>query len=203
MSKPGTIRDHKTTPPYKPAFKERKFRELVLYLADKAVQDDEKTYDEVKLQKLLWIADSLAYVQLGEPITGATYIRKARGPVASEYLKQSVILIDAKELAPQRVARNGKELQRDIALKPADLMGFSPQEVDIANLAVSAFHEIDSRELSEWSHGFRGWRSAQHDAVIPYEMFYLEDDEPPAELVEYAKQVVVENQAAWGELAHP
>src|SRR5438045_2644254 len=100
MSK-SAIREHKTTPTYKPVFKERKFRELVLYLADKAVQDDEKTYDEVKLQKLLWIADSLAYVRLGASITGATYIRKARGPVASEYLTQSVILIDAKELAPQ------------------------------------------------------------------------------------------------------
>jgi len=188
---------------YKPVFRPDKFRELVLYHADRALQADEATYDPVKLQKLLWITDMVSYGTLGASMTGATYIRKIRGPVASEFLPQAVVLEREKALAFQKVVRDGRTIERAVALKPADILKFSQQEVQIADQALALFGKVESPTISEWSHGLRGWRHSRIDEEIPYESIFLEDDPPPAGLIDYANQVVIENHESWEAKASP
>lgn len=182
---------------YKPAFRPDKFRELVLYHADRAMQADESKYDPVKLQKLLWLTDMVAYGTLGEPVTGATYIRKPLGPVASEFLPAAAQLEKRKRLAFQKVVRGGKTIERAVALRPADIGAFTPQEIQIADRARDLLAEIDSSAVSEWTHSLRGWKNSLLDEEIPYESIFLADEPPPAGLLEYAKQVVIQNHEAW------
>jgi hypothetical protein len=40
----------------------------------------------VKLNKILWKADTGHYVQYGEPITGARYVKRPSGPATNELL---------------------------------------------------------------------------------------------------------------------
>lgn len=181
---------------YKPKFRADKFRELVLYHADRAIQTDESKYDPIKLQKLLWLTDMLAYGRLGESVTGATYIRKLAGPVASEFLPQITNLQKEKAAAPQRVVRDGREIERWVALKPADVQKFSAREIQIAEEAVALFAKIDSPLISKWTHGLRGWRNSRMDEEIPYESILLAEQIPDG-LVEYARQVVIDNHKAW------
>lgn len=181
---------------YKPKFNADKFRELVLYLADRAIQTDESKYDGVKLQKLLWLTDMVAYGELGAPVTGATYIRKARGPVASEYYRALAELEKEKAAAPQKVKRDRREIERLVALKPADISKFTAEEIQIAEGALEMFAKLESPDISEWTHGLRGWRNSRFDEEIPYESIFLAEQIPQG-LVEYAKQVVIEQHKTW------
>lgn len=56
---------------------EAKFAELILYIVQKCAADE--TFDNAKLNHLLFHADFLAYAELGEPITGVEYIREKGG----------------------------------------------------------------------------------------------------------------------------
>ena len=57
-----------------------KLKACILYACEK--QDASNVLDSVKLNKVLWYADTAAYLQNGESITGSRYIRKPKGPVA-------------------------------------------------------------------------------------------------------------------------
>lgn len=50
----------------------------MLYIAKRSLTDPYFGY--VKLNKILFYADFVAYGELGKPITGATYIRNLYGP---------------------------------------------------------------------------------------------------------------------------
>ena len=60
-------------------FKEEKFGNLILYVAERSEHDDR--FGAVKLNKIMYYADFTAYWKLGRPITGATYQRLDEGPL--------------------------------------------------------------------------------------------------------------------------
>src|SRR4051794_11181803 len=57
---------------------DRKFRELVLYLAERSEGD--KHFGATKLNKLLFYADFVYYLYFGNSITGHTYQKLEHGP---------------------------------------------------------------------------------------------------------------------------
>src|SRR5690606_1570423 len=62
-------------------FEKEKLAELVIFFARESEKD--RLFGSTKLNKLLFLADFLAYGYLGKPITGARYIHKKRGPTPS------------------------------------------------------------------------------------------------------------------------
>src|SRR4051794_39698051 len=61
-----------------------KFKALVHYICWRC--EDPTKLGAVKLNKVLWRADFRAYLELGDPVTGATYIKRQYGPVPSDIL---------------------------------------------------------------------------------------------------------------------
>ena len=57
-------------------FNEQKFKELVIYIAGRCESDP--YFGAVKLNKLLFFSDFFAYAKLGNPITGAEYMKLPR-----------------------------------------------------------------------------------------------------------------------------
>lgn len=62
------------------AFDSRRLKELMLYVSERLF--DDPSFGAVKLNKVLYFSDLIAYSSLGHPITGATY--DLRGRSASE-----------------------------------------------------------------------------------------------------------------------
>ena len=62
-------------------FDKEKLAELVIFFASESEKD--RLFGSTKLNKLLFLADFLAYGYLGSPITGARYIHQKRGPTPS------------------------------------------------------------------------------------------------------------------------
>jgi len=154
---------------------QQKAKELILYLASKCEQDP--AFGAVKLNKLMFYADFMAYLKFRRPITGQVYVAREFGPAPKELLKLRQDL--EKEGALAIIERNflGYTQQRPIALRAADLSVFSSEEVALIDRVIDLFQGFNASQLSALSHQFDGWRLAARDEVIPYEVALLADRE--------------------------
>ena len=174
----------------KPTFDERKFKELILYFAEKC--EDDGAFGATKLNKLLWITDFLHYARTGKPLTGATYFKLPYGPAPRQLLPVTKKM-DGREIVFKQANRYGKTQTRVVPLRSANLADFTAEEIATADEAIRLMWDANATEVSRWTHEFRGWRLAAHGAVIPYESFFLSEGALPAELLEHAKEVVSAN----------
>src|ERR1041384_212988 len=100
-------------------FDEHKFRELVLYIADRC-QDDPR-FGATKLNKILFYADFLHYGESGTPLTGATYRKLEHGPAPKQLLPTQTKLVSDGSAALSKRERYGYVQKRIVALRDADL----------------------------------------------------------------------------------
>src|SRR6266436_422053 len=104
-----------------------KFKSLVHYICWRC--SDPTKLGAVKLNKALWRADFRAYLELGEPVTGETYVKRQYGPVPSDILQALRELKDEGKLSIRDVEFYEKEKKEFFALTRPDLSTFDPEEV--------------------------------------------------------------------------
>lgn len=155
-------------------FNEKKFKELVLYISKRSESDP--TFGAVKLNKVLFLADFLAYAVHNKPITGAEYIRldhgpgpKLMGPIRDEMAENDEIVEVIRE-------HFGYPQRRIIAKREPDLSEFSGTEIALVDLVIDEEKDANATELSEMTHRMLGWRVAAHREVIPYSTVFLSDE---------------------------
>jgi hypothetical protein len=73
--------------------RQQRFREIILYIADKC--RDAEFFGAVKLNKILFYADRRAYLELGRSITGARYQHLEEGPAPVELVPLRREMIEA------------------------------------------------------------------------------------------------------------
>src|SRR5687767_6704193 len=78
-------------------FQSRKFKELILYFSQRGI-DEGLVIGSTKLNKLLFFTDFRAYLELGEPVTGATYQKLEKGPAARQMLPMLNQMLGDKEV---------------------------------------------------------------------------------------------------------
>ena len=164
------------------SFDNRKFRELVLYVAEESEEDPR--FGATKLNKILYFSDFKAFGMLGESITGATYRRMDRGPVPSDLLRTLHAMEAEGEIErierryfnrPQKVIRPLRRSEASEILDPAELA--------IVDAVLADLREFNALEVSALSHLDAGWRLARDREEIPYETVYISDRRPtPSEL---------------------
>ncbi len=168
-------------------FDEIKFRELVLHIAQKSV--DDPRFGTVKLNKILYYADFEAYRRLSQPITGATYHKLSEGPAPSQMLAQREILMDSGDIAMAYAPYFTGVQQRIVACRSPRSDLFTPDELDIVDEAIEAMWHMTAREASDFSHRELGWLAAAPGEEIPYETAWLSPDPVPQEVEERAAEV--------------
>lgn len=166
-------------------FDAERFKELVLYLAAQCQNDP--TYDDVKLNTMLYYADFAAYRMFGEPISGATYEKYSACPAAKQLPDMRRELLDCgqaqlidrphflgshRQLIPSAVgAMNGEN--------------FNPEERELLDSIVEFFAGKSARETSQFVQREPGWAVASQREAIPYESGLLRGT-PPSPAVEAA-----------------
>ena len=152
-------------------FNEAKFKELVLYLADKCRGDP--SFGAIKLNKTLFYSDFFAYAELGKSITGSEYIKLDHGPAPR---LMSAIQDEMKAQGEiEVISRNHFDLtQRRVKpRRDAVLDAFTEAELSIVDGVVEAARNLNATELSDLTHNLLGWRIAAHREVIPYNTVFL------------------------------
>ena len=168
-------------------FDQRKFSELVIYIASKSENDPR--FGAVKLNKILYYADFNAYRILGNSITGAEYRKLNEGPAPREMLSMRKFMLDTQSIKIEfRQYFNGVQ-QRVIALREPNISVFSAEEKEIVDETIFALWDMSARQVSDLSHTELGWKIAHFGETIPYHTAWLSSDPIPQEAEEYWQEV--------------
>ncbi len=153
-----------------------KLRELILYLASLSSRDEK--FGAVKLNKLLFYSDFLAYQRFGAPITGQEYQALAQGP-APRRLRP---VVDAMKRAGDLTERHEKRYRftqiRPVAIRTADISKFRREELDLVEEVVGRFWKMNATQISDESHFFLGWKLAEEGETIPYSVILIGNRKP-------------------------
>lgn len=174
-------------------FDEDKFKELVLYIADKCSSDP--FFGAVKLDKALFYSDFLAYAIIGKPITCAEYVALEHGPGPKLLAPIREAMEEAKDIVVQKRDRFGKTQIRVIPCREVNLSVFSAAEVALVDKILEAIAGHSATELSEFSHLEYGWKVAQYKETIPYETVFLSSADATLADKERARELA--QQYAW------
>ena len=177
-------------------FEEKKFRELLIYIT--ATCENHSLFGAVKLNKVLFYSDFLAYKQLGKSITGADYLALERGPGPRRLVPIREDMIQKRDIAPDnRMSQN-----RLVPLRDPDLSLFSAQEIAIVDKIIRRFKDENAGSVSELSHAFLGWKAARAEGEIkntnisiPYETVFVKS--PPLDEFEAAHGLDLAGKYGW------
>ncbi len=152
---------------------QHRLREAVLYVSKRC--EDATLFGLVKLNKIIWRADFVSFVERGQPVTGRIYQRLPQGPAPIEMLPVLNELQADNLLRIERSTVGGYEQQRPIALAVPNMTLFSPGDVACFDRAISLYWDKSGKETSDLSHGV-AWKTHEDGEPIPYEMAYLSDE---------------------------
>jgi Antitoxin SocA-like, Panacea domain len=155
---------------------ERKFGELILYLA-KLSEADPKC-GRTKLNKLLFYADFRAYERFGVPISGQRYQKRDYGPTAGSFMPVVRSLEEEHACIWADRTYHGKPMKKLLALREPDIKVFRPEEIDLIHETLEEFLLYDAREMTNKTHVFAGYQAAEIDEEIPYNMVFVDDARP-------------------------
>ncbi len=160
-----------TTATPKMPFDREKFAELLLYVASRMAGDP--AYGSVKENKVLFFSDVIHYAEYGQPISGATYIHRPKGPAPKglRAIQEELIRSGAADLAILR--SRGRVQKIMFAKREADLTRFSGTEIAVVDDVIRALADSTGEQASDISHKLAGWYVTQEGEVIPYEATFL------------------------------
>jgi hypothetical protein len=169
-----------------------KFKSLVHYICWKCA--DPTKLGAVKLNKVLWRTDFKAYLELGEPVTGATYVKRQFGPVPVSILSALRELQTEGNISIREVEYYDNPKKEFFALTRPDLSSFTADEVSLVDEAIEYVTEKHTaRSISKESHD-RIWELARIGEEIPYYTVFSRASEITEDDIEWAKTKIAELQ---------
>lgn len=151
---------------------ERKLAELILYIAQKCV--DDPTFGAIKLNKILCYSDFIFYAYHERGITNVEYQKLPNGPAPRRLVPVRDQLIRRRHLGIQDVLlTNGKIQKRPVNLRPPNLSLFTGEEIAVVDRVIESFKGVRADRTSELSHDLVGWLVAEVGGTIPYSTFFF------------------------------
>jgi uncharacterized phage-associated protein len=145
---------------------DRKMKELILYLAQKSECD--AAFGAVKLNKLLFFADFLAFQNFGKSITGHEYQKLKHGPAPRRLLPIQNALENDGSIRIVPTEYHGKTQNRCVAVRDPVMSDFDSEEIALVDQIIAEFSEKNAAFVSDLSHRFAGWKLAEECETIPY-----------------------------------
>jgi hypothetical protein len=152
-------------------FNEDKFKELVLHVADRSQSDS--TFGAVKLNKVLFFSDFLAFANFGQAITGAEYIKLNHGPAPKLMMPIRQAMEAEGDILVIQQEHFGYMQARVVPRRRPDFSEFTAREIALVDSVLESVKYANATELSELTHRLLGWKIAADRAVIPYESIFL------------------------------
>jgi len=143
-----------------------KFKSLVHYVISRRCNSPE-TLGAVKLNKILWLSDLLAFYERGTPITNVRYIKRQFGPVPAPILPVLRELEEEGVISIKDAAHFGKR-KKEYVLNVAATSDFlTEDELKMVNWAIGLVcDKHTAKSISEASHD-HVWKIAEDGEEIP------------------------------------
>ena len=157
-------------------YDERKFRELVVLVASRLVDDE--AGGATKLNKVLYFADFAHVRRTGRSITGAAYQKLTNGPaprrlipVRKELLRDGAATLEERDFL-------GYKQNRLVPTRPADESVFDADEMRTIHDVLADLDGMNAREVSDLSHEEAGWRLTEEGDTISYASAFIPREQP-------------------------
>lgn len=149
-----------------------KFRQLVLYIAQKSETDP--TFGATKLNKLLFFCDFYAYAKFGRSLTGSEYKRLPMGPAPELIVQTRDALVQLHQARIERRTWHDYPQERLVPLVEPDMHPFSADEIALVDEIIQDLWDLNATATSNLSHEkMVGWQIVQDGEEIPYETVFL------------------------------
>lgn len=149
----------------------RKLKELILYVSQQCAS--KHNFGSVILYKILYFADHFAYGKLGQPITGAEYMKEKHGPIPRTALPARQELEDEGRLRIDEIPHGRGTLKKPIALDSPDMSMFSDAEIALVDSIIERFRHSSTRKVRTATHDLKAWRAYKIKETIPYETVFI------------------------------
>lgn len=169
------------------SYDKEKFRELLLYIAEKSA--DDPRFGDTKLNKLLYFSDFFAYSHLGRPITGARYQKLEWGPAARALIP---VRRELESEGALRVEERGDEPKRKVTvpLRTPNKSVFTEEELSLVDELLDLLRDATATSISAISHtNSPGWQLVDLQDDIPYETALIARDRPTSEVLERGREL--------------
>lgn len=144
-----------------------KLKEAIVYISQ--LSETDPKFGAVKLNKILYYADFRAFLELGRPITDASYQHLEEGPAPRELLPARDELLSEGAITIEDRPVFTLIQERTVSQREADLTVFaSPKDVEILRDAVEFLRPLWAYEVTQLSHQEWGWQLTGEGEEIPY-----------------------------------
>ena len=174
-------------------FNESKFRELLLYVASRC--EDDPHFGAIKLNKILFLAEFIAYAETGKPISGAEYEALEFGPAPRLLRPIRDDMEKEREIVVKKRPRHAYTQHRVIPLRKPDLTLFTAEEIAFVETIIGACQGGTGKDLSDFTHSWRGWQIASYKETIPYPTIFLSEE--PATKADFERARDLAAQHEW------
>jgi hypothetical protein len=170
----------------------QKFTSLVHYICWKCA--DPTKLGAAKLNDVLWRIDFRAYLELGEPVAGATYVRRQFGPVPNAILASLRKLQTQGNISIREIDYCGVNEKEFFGRKHPDFSSFSADELSLIDEEIEYVTEKHTARCMDEEPHDEIWRLARIGEEIPYYTVFSKPAEITEDDLEWAKAEIVELQ---------
>lgn len=148
-------------------YDERKFTEMVLYLAERLRADG--AGGATKLNTVLFFAEFSHVRRTGKAISGTSFEKLEHGPVPRRLqpVCESLVGAGSAEVVNDEVL--GRPMSRLLPLRKADLTQFTSDELATIDAVLSDLDGMTETQLNDRLRSEAGWRLVEFNDTIPYE----------------------------------
>jgi len=150
-----------------------KYKQIILNSLKYGAGEDGKI-TKTKLAKLVYLADFIWYYLNSSPMSGMTYRKLPRGPVADVYFRA---LDELEEDGTIIREPKGKAILFSLVEKEAPAGGLSGDELELIKKIGKAWSSKSTDDIVNFTHEQLPWQICRDGEVIPYGLITQEEPE--------------------------
>ena len=150
-----------------------KYKQIILN-ALKHGADNEGKITKTKLAKLVYLVDFIWYYRNSFPMSGMTYRKLARGPVADVYFRA---LDELEEVGTVIREPKGNAIMYSLVEQEAPSNRLSEHEINLIRSTGMAWKGKPTGEIVDFTHRQLPWQVCRDGEIIPYTLITQEEPE--------------------------
>jgi len=150
-----------------------KYKQIILNALKYGADEDGKI-TKTKLAKLVYLADFIWYYLNASPMSGMTYRKLPRGPVADVYFRA---LDEMEEDGAITREPKGNSIMFSLIEKEAPTSSLSVEEINLIEKIGKAWSGKSTSDIVNFTHEQLPWQICRDGEVIPYGLITQEEPE--------------------------
>ena len=146
-----------------------KLIEAALYLGERSEHDPH--FGVSKLVRLLYYSDCAAYILLGKPITGTTYLHFPHGPYPENWYEARMKMEQSGAVTVLRDRHaQGYHHYGLLANRPANREFLAPEELEKMDAQLERFADYSAAAIEDYSRYEAAWLATEDGQPMSYEL---------------------------------